>query len=297
MNLANFIEEHRLPNDYQHYAQRWFTPLAERLSKQLKTHQQQSPQPYVIGINGCQGSGKSTLTALLSHLLEAKGLRIASFSLDDVYLTQSERQTLGQTIHPLLVTRGVPGTHDIPLALQTLNTLQQTSGHTSLPRFDKSKDDRAPQNAWPEIQLPVDLIILEGWCLGSIPEEPETLITPINTLETQEDPNGHWRHFVNQQLQASYLPLWQQVDYWIMLKAPSFDCVFQWRLEQENKLRQKLQQEGKATDGLMDEAGILRFIQHYERITRHTLLHLPTEANEVFELDTQRQITDHHLRE
>ncbi|BFM14329.1 kinase [Maricurvus nonylphenolicus] len=297
MNLDTFIEEHQLPSDYRAYTQHWFAPLAKRLTEHLTARHQFSGKPYIVGINGCQGSGKSTLTALLCHLLEAEGLRSASFSLDDVYLTHSERQVLGQTIHPLLATRGVPGTHDIHLALETLKNLTQTSGHTSLPRFDKSTDDRAPQTSWPDIQLPVDLIILEGWCLGSTPEEAANLETPINTLESQEDTQGHWRHYVNQQLQAHYLSLWEHVDYWIMLKAPSFDCVFQWRLEQENKLRQKLQREGKPTNNLMDSKAIQRFIQHYERITRHTLLTLPAKANEVFELDEQRQITRHRLRE
>jgi D-glycerate 3-kinase len=295
VNLDTFIKAHQLPNDYQAYAQRWFAPLAKRLAQQLAHHRQQSNAPYIVGINGCQGSGKSTLTALLCHLLEAEGLSIANLSLDDVYLTHSERQALGQTVHPLLATRGVPGTHDIALALQTLDALTHTTGYTSLPRFDKSTDDRTPQASWSKAQLPVDLIILEGWCLGSIPEETADLATPINALESQEDPEGHWRQYVNQQLQAHYLPLWEQIDYWIMLKAPSFDCVFQWRLEQEDKLRLKLQQEGKSTTGLMNQDAIQRFIQHYERITRHTLQTLPSNAHEIFTLDEQRQITAHHL--
>ena len=58
---------------------------------------------------------------------------------------------------------------------------------------------------------------------------------PVNTLETGEDPQGTWRRYVNRQLRLGYPELFSLVDAWIMLKAPSFECVFDWRLEQERR--------------------------------------------------------------
>src|SRR5689334_18588644 len=70
-------------------------------------------QPLVFGVCGSQGLGKSTLARVLKEaLLEAHGLSVAVLSLDDLYLSSAERARLARDVHPLLKTRGVPGTHD-----------------------------------------------------------------------------------------------------------------------------------------------------------------------------------------
>ena len=93
---------------------KWFSPLLEK-------YQTARDKPLIIGINGSQGSGKSTLADYLCTMLnERYQLRCVSLSLDDFYLTKLERQQLASQVHPLLETRGVPGTHDIPLALETI---------------------------------------------------------------------------------------------------------------------------------------------------------------------------------
>src|SRR5690606_27041793 len=135
----------------------------------------------VLGISGLQGSGKSTLAAQVTAAAQADGLSAARLSLDDVYLTAAQRRALAAGAHPLLSTRGPPGTHDVALALATIDALR--AGRTPpLPRFDKLGDDRLPEAHWPRPARPLDLLVLEGWCLGVPPESDAALQAPINAL-------------------------------------------------------------------------------------------------------------------
>jgi D-glycerate 3-kinase len=281
--LTGFLSQQQLPDSYRQLIKDWFAPLAEA----IKTHHKGAKQPLIVGINGAQGSGKSTLAACLQFLLEQQyQLHAVSLSLDDFYYTRAERQQLAKAVHPLLATRGVPGTHDVALAIKTLDDLQQGHLPVWLPRFDKASDDRFPAEFAECVTEPVDVILLEGWCLGSEAEAETTLSKPVNDLETKEDPEGRWRRYVNKQLALSYPSLFDLIDLWVMLKAPSFNCVFDWRMEQENKLRQSSRQQGH----IMDEQQLARFIQFYQRITEQTLKHMPAKVHYLFELDNDRQI-------
>ena len=266
---------------------RIYLPLAAALAK--AAHRKAGT--LVVGINGAQGSGKTTLCSLLRVLLESGfNLRVASFSIDDLYKTRAERIMLGQRLHPLFTTRGVPGTHDVEMGLQLLAELSAPdAGHqVALPVFDKAIDDRSPRSAWRMIETPVDIILFEGWCVGARPQPPEALLTPVNALEEDEDPQGTWRNHVNAQLAGDYSRLFNQLDLLIMLAIPAMDCVFAWRALQERKLAVQSQQ-GTATK-LMDKAALRRFIMHYERLTRHMLAEMPDRANLVLRLDTSHQI-------
>lgn len=285
-----FLRQHRLPQAYLPYAQQWFMPLADRIAR----HQIGAGRPLLVGLNGSQGSGKTTVCDYLCrHLQENCALRVLSLSLDDFYLTRAERQGLADRVHPLLATRGVPGTHDMALLQQTLNALLLEEADTlEIPRFDKSVDDRAPRAAWDVVADGVDIVLLEGWCLGARAQTGEELAAPVNALEAQEDPQGQWRHYVNEVLSREFEPLYALVDHWVMLGAPSFDCVYRWRLEQEQKLAQRTR-----GDGIMSASQVARFIQFYERITRHCLEQLPPRVHDFYQLDEERQVTSHRHRE
>lgn len=287
--ISEFIQRHALPVDYSSVAQTWFIPVIDSILECKAA----SDMPLVIGVNGSQGSGKSTLADLVVCILEhVHGLSALSLSIDDFYLTRIEREQLADTIHPLLATRGVPGTHDTKLACRTLEWLKTYTRHVAVPRFDKSCDDRFPEDDWSMITQPADVIILEGWCVGSVAQEDRALTRAVNKLESEEDADGIWRTFVNLQLRDVYPKLFSFVDIWIMLQAPSFECVFEWRLEQEQKLRTLLAEQGKADSAtaLMSPEDIARFIQHYQRITEHTLKTLPGAVHFLFELDGNREI-------
>ncbi len=279
-----FLQQHRLPAAYAETLNRYFSPLAAAIARRAE---QQRP-PLKVLINGSQGSGKTTLgDALVMLLARQHQLTAVAISIDDFYLTRHEREALARDIHPLLLTRGVPGTHDLTLAEDTLQKLAGANANVAIPRFDKATDDRMAQAKWPVIEAPVDIIVLEGWCVNAQAQAMQDLIEPINELEAQEDSEGNWRHYVNTQLQLDYRDLFQSFDCSIMLKAPSFDCVFRWRQEQEEKLRATTHNQGS---GLMSDSQIARFIQHYQRITEHNLAVLPQQVDYLFSLDAQRHV-------
>lgn len=242
----------------------------------------------VVGICGSQGSGKSTMSAELKALLEQQGLRVALLSLDDLYLTRAARGRLSDEVHPLLKTRGVPGTHDIPLALQVFDALRRP-GIVALPSFEKAIDDRRLESEWESVQSPVDVILFEGWCVGASAEKDEALMAPVNALERDEDQEGVWRRYANEKLAREYQELFRQIDVLILLAAPSFDVVYRWRLQQENELRKKVVAEGEDTSRLMSDPQLERFVSHYERLTRHILAEVPSRADIVVRLDDERR--------
>ena len=290
MDIHGFLTTHQLPSSYAETAQKWFTPLCEQLLK----HQEGATKPFIVGINGSQGSGKSTLTSFVEYYLSSvHGKQVVSLSIDEFYFDQSQRNALAIKVHPLLATRGVPGTHNIPLALDTLRNLDSGS-RTLLPRFDKATNNPFPTEQWPVIASSPDFIILEGWCVGATPQSQSELKPPINHLEEVEDPLGIWRSFVNTELAGDYQTLFAKIDYRIMLKAPSFDCVYQWRLEQEHKLAKKA---GKNSTGVMSDEEVANFVQHYQRITEHALRQLPKESDTVFYLDETRTITKQDVKQ
>lgn len=285
MDIAGFLTKHQLPDTYADIAQKWFIPLAQ----EIESHLNSAKRPFFIGINGCQGSGKSTLSDFLVDYFTQTGKRtVVSLSLDDFYLSRGDRTALAVKVHPLLATRGVPGTHNTELALSTLARLKDY-GTASLPRFNKAIDDPFDVTDWPIVNCPPDLVILEGWCLGATPQTDIALSEPVNTLEQDEDPLGIWRRFVNTQLGGEYQTLFDQVQYWIMLKGPSFDDVYQWRCEQEHKLAARQNNQGTA---IMSDEQVARFIQHYQRLTEHCFATLPARCDRLFELDSHRSITN-----
>lgn len=238
----------------------------------------------VLGISGVQGSGKSTLAAQLVAAAQARGLTAALLSLDDVYLTRGQRQALAQQVHPLLATRGPPGTHDLALALHTLDALR-AGRRAALPRFDKLGDERRPVRDWPTVAARLDLLVFEGWCLGTPAEPDAALAAPLNALERDEDADGRWRRWCNAALRRDYPPLWQRIDQLWLLQPPGFEIVPQWRWQQE----QALQADDPQRPG-MDRTRLERFVQHFERVSRQALRTLPAIADRVIALDAQRRL-------
>lgn len=284
--LAEFMRKHGLHKEFIQTAQQWYIPLAEQISM----HQKSAEAPLFIGINGCQGSGKSTLSAFLQDYLQAEHqLSVVNLSLDDFYLSKSERLALSIKIHPLFATRGVPGTHNTELMQSVLTQLKTKTLPINIPRFDKASDNPFPKEDWPSVTSSVDVVLFEGWCWGVEPQTSNQLSTPINQLEQEEDDLAIWRNYANRQLNDKYLPLYEYMNMWVMLKAPDFSNVYKWRLEQEQKLQKNKQ--NTSTNGIMNEQQISRFIQYYQRLTEHSIATLADKCDVVFELDKARNIT------
>ena len=287
--LNEFIEQHQLAHSYIDTAQKWFMPLANIISQ----HQLSADCPILVGINGCQGSGKSTLTSFLVTVLnEIFHQSTIGFSIDDFYLSKAQRLILSKSVNPLLATRGAPGTHDIDFLETTLNRLL-LGKDVKLPIFNKAIDDLAPIAQWIPINSPHKIIILEGWCVGIDSQSQQDLLTPVNELEALEDPSLNWRQYVNDVLSVDYKRVFKLIDYTVMLKAPSFEQVFEWRSEQEHKLIKKLQlnqTDRNAGINTMSDDQILRFVQFYQRLTQHALTNMPAKCDSLFTLDTRRRI-------
>lgn len=238
----------------------------------------------LIGLNGAQGAGKSTLAKILRMLLsEGFGFRTEVLSIDDLYLQPEQRQVLADTIHPLFRTRGVPGTHDIALGLELVSVLrkQQPGERVQLPRFDKTVDRRHPQSAWTPVNEPLDILILEGWCVGAKAQSEAELETPVNSLETEQDPRGEWRRASNEALAGPYQALFEKLDLLLMMQVPTFEAVHRWRSLQESKLGEK---------AAMGPEELQQFVMHYERLTRAQLREMPQRADLVLELDDNHQV-------
>jgi D-glycerate 3-kinase len=281
--IDRYLREEKLPEGYRHTIESALLPLGEALATRIR----QSDSLVVIGLCGAQGSGKSTASAVLAELLNREELPTAAMSIDDFYLPHGERQQLAQSVHPLLATRGVPGTHDVELALAVIESLAD-EGATQVPVFDKATDDRRPRPQWRSIEGPLRAVILEGWCVGARPEPAARLATPVNALERDEDAGGRWRGYVNQALEGRYAALFARLSPMVLLAAPSFEVVLAWRTEQEHKLRDRLAREGGDGSRVMSDAQVARFISHYERITRHILDEMPARADHLIALDAGR---------
>ena len=240
----------------------------------------------LLGVSGGQGSGKSTFVRTLVRALELRSVSAFACSLDDFYLTHAERAGLAQSVHPLLATRGVPGTHDLDLLNATLDAL--LGGRDSLvPVFDKGRDDRAPRDAWRRDSGPRRVVILEGWCVGARPEPAAALGVPVNDLEAIEDAAGVWRAFVNRMLAGTYAALWKRLGYLVFFAVPDFGAVLRWRLDQEGDL---------PAGRRMDAPRMARFVSHYERLTAWMQSDLPAWADVTVELGPDHEVASFGAR-
>jgi D-glycerate 3-kinase len=277
--IADFMQREKLGPGFAETVARIYRPLAVRIESLARAH-----PGLVVGVCGSQGSGKSTGVALLKILLEAEGLRAAALSIDDLYLSKDARQKLAEEVHPLLATRGPPGTHDVALGEGVLGALAKPQ-MTAIPRFDKSRDTRMDPSHWDQLQGPADVILFEGWCVGAKPQPPDLLAEPVNALERDADPDGRWRTYVNDALAGSYQRLFGRIGFLIFLAAPSFEVVAGWRKEQEAKLRARID----GSSHVMSDDEIDRFVQFYERLTRFMLTEMPSRADAVVRLGKQRE--------
>lgn len=284
----SLIEQLSLPHDFETIVHDIYLPLAKIIIDKKQD------QPLLVSINGAQGTGKSTLTTFIKHIIESQlSYHVADLSLDDFYSSRSRRQQLGREVHPLFVTRGVPGTHDAELIESVLDALMNRQPCTA-PRFDKASDERCAKSEWVVYREPVDVILFEGWCNHSPAQSLDELTDPVNELEACEDAEGIWRHYANEQLINYHERFFRHADISIMLNAVEFDRIYAWRSLQEKKLRQAASASTSAAQQqhVMDDKQLKRFIQHYERISRHTLAHLPHSADVVLPIAANHSITD-----
>ena len=247
-------------------------------------------KPYFVGLAGGQGTGKTTVSSIIEIVLRKYfKLNVFKISIDDFYKTRKERISLSKKTHPFLMTRGVPGTHDINIMLNFFKkTKSKNFRSLKLPKFDKAIDDRCDKKLWYSIKKRPDVIIFEGWCVGARAENNNTLKKHINALERKEDKKLVWRKFVNQQLKLKYKKLYAQLDCLLFLKAGSFSLLQKWRLKQEKKLR--LNNVGIKNSKIMNKKDVIKFMQTYQRVTQNMLKYAPKYSSIILNLNRNHQI-------
>ena len=247
-------------------------------------------KPLIIGFSGGQGTGKTTITSIISLILRKYfKLNVFKISIDDFYKTRYERKILSITKHPLLMTRGVPGTHDCKIISQFFKKVKNKKfKQLKLPRFDKSIDDRCPKKLWYKINSRPDVVILEGWCVGAKAQKNSQIIKPINYLEKSKDLSLVWRKYVNDQLKKQYKNLFKQLNEIIYLRANSFKVLKEWRIKQEKRLW--LKSKNKKNLRIMNKSDIINFMQTYQRITQNMFKDVPKYASIIMKLNSNHQI-------
>lgn len=242
---------------------RWTTPPLETLwtlwlplAMELVACRQTLGRPLVQGILGGQGTGKSTLAAVLIQILSHLGYQVCTLSIDDLYKTYAERQQL-QAQDPRWRWRGPPGTHDVNLGLQALQQLKAgPSGQSvALPRFDKSLWQGAGDRTEPEWVTGIDIVFFEGWFVGVRPVDPAVFENAPPPIHTESD--RQFAREVNAKLQ-DYLPLWDQLDRLLLLYPEDYRLSQQWRRQAE----QQMMATGKTG---MGEEEINQFVEYFWR--------------------------------
>ena len=247
-------------------------------------------KPYFVGLAGGQGTGKTTISSIIKIILEKYfKLKVFKISIDDFYKTRKERIALSKKVHPMLLTRGVPGTHDINMMLNFFKKSKAKKFKImKLPNFNKAIDDRFPKNKWNTINKRPDVIIFEGWCVGARAETNKTLTKSINSMEKANDQKLVWRKYVNQQLKTKYKKLYSQLNCMIYLKAKNFSLLQKWRLKQEHKLWLKTKKKGGHK--IMSKGDVINFMQTYQRITQNMFKNMPKYASIILNLNSNHQI-------
>jgi D-glycerate 3-kinase len=288
------LDREGLTTSFPEWEDKFYSNFGAHVRNKMRT----LGHPLVLGISGIQGSGKSTQARILQAYLNSQfGMTTCILSIDDFYRDQQERQLLGERIHPLLKTRGVPGTHHVDAISAVIDALKRGADESiiSIPQFDKSTDNPKPASGWKDQKLPVDVIIFEGWCIGAQTQSAQELATPINQLEEQEDTEGIFRGYVNKQLEEQYASLWRKIDTLVWLQPSKFEMVYTWRKKQEAEL--EIDPTNTASKQ-MDDSSLKRFIMHYERVSRHMIATMAKQADWVIELsDDQNPHTVNRLDE
>jgi D-glycerate 3-kinase len=196
---------------------------------------------------------------------------------------------LSKRVHPMLLTRGVPGTHDIEKMLNFFKKAKSKNfTRLKLPTFNKAIDDRSNKRKWYNLKDKPDVIIFEGWCVGAKSEKNNTLKKSINSMEKAKDQKQIWRKYVNQQLKSKYKNLYSQLNCLIYLKAKNFSLLQKWRLKQERKLW--LNSKKKSNLKIMSTGDVMNFMQTYQRITQNMFRYVPKYASIILNLNSNHQI-------
>lgn len=239
-----------------------------------------------IMVAGSQGSGKSSLSKLIKLYLEKFYYKsVVIISMDDFYLSKKQRTQLSKNIHPLFLTRGAPGTHDLELLNKKILQIFDKKFPVYLPIFDKVTDTR--KRTYRKV-LKGDVIIFEGWCAGAQPVNQSYLQKNFNNLEKCKDKNFIWRNSYNKYLNE-YQKIFSQFNYFIYFQFNQWSHVLDWKYKQELELRDKKKD-------LAHKKYLKEFIQYYEKVSKWMHLKVPKYCNILIKLNAHQKIKSIKLK-
>ena len=124
-----------------------------------------------------------------------------------------------------------------------------------MPLYDKSlrggRGDRAPEAAWPVVTGPLQVVLLEGWCLGFRPLADDAAAAAVHPSLPA----------VNAALRGYAAAIESRADAWVVIRVSDPSWVFAWRLQAEVEMR------AAGKPGLTDEQVadfVARFMPAYK---------------------------------
>lgn len=215
-----------------------FFPLAN-LIHELHTNKTDNV-PFIIGLQAHPGCGKTTLSNIISDVLNTYyKVNCNYLSIDDLYKKHKELNEL-KIKNPLFEYRGPPGTHDLEILNSIFNKIKEKENNYYLPRYNKSLNnglgDRNDMGLF--VKNPIDILIFEGWFLGANPiyEEKSGIINQI--FEDKKFLNNQKKKDLMLQSNENlkdYVKYWNMIDFYISIKPEDFRLSRKWRIEAEKK--------------------------------------------------------------
>ncbi|MBH09478.1 MAG: kinase [Candidatus Marinimicrobia bacterium] len=267
----------------ENISKQYFYEILLSLASKIRNAKGNNNKSVIIGLSGGQGTGKSTISTLIDHILNHYlDIKVMTLSIDNFYFSKEIRMEMAHEIHPLCRTRGVPGTHDTCLLKEKIDSLSNADSNTKtiIPVFSKIFDNYEPKENWNIFFGRPDIILLEGWCIGAKAIEDNEWYPPINSLEKKFDPKSEWAKWSNTALKNEYQDIFETIDMLIMIKESSIENIYQNRWKQEKTLK-KLNKSTK----IMSKSSVNEFVMHFERLTLHMLNTMPDYADVVIKKD------------
>ena len=248
----------------------------------IELHRTSSRQPFILGLSGLQGSGKSTWAARLRDALSQEHRYNARvLSIDDLYHDHDDLVAFRKRYpqNKLLRTRGQPGTHDKELAQRFFSELAGGPDGKDVilwPAYDKSLNSgqggRVPEDQWEHVsrEPPIDVLLFEGWCLGFQPLSDVEVSEKWNEARMRTHNTGgdfptttladHGLDDLllindNLRLYCETFMNPSRFNGFLHLDTDNIASVYHWRLDQERDLR-------KHRPGMSDEE-VLEFVKGY----------------------------------